>query len=82
MTTLPTNYRIIELHGVTPKTCHAVALDFFDMVASADQKEPFSDLPLAEAMARVAQIGLRHNMYFMYFAPYDVNAAPKMKTGE
>jgi quercetin dioxygenase-like cupin family protein len=47
---------------------------FFDAVASADQSEPFSALPLAEAMARVAEIGLRHNVYF---APYDANTAPK-----
>jgi len=47
---------------------------FFDSVASADQKEPFSVPPLPEAMARVAQIGLRHNMYF---APYDVNTTAK-----
>jgi quercetin dioxygenase-like cupin family protein len=47
---------------------------FFDAVASADQKEPFSALPLPKAMARVAQIGLRHSMYF---APYDVNTAAK-----
>lgn len=45
---------------------------FFDAVAGADQKEPFSTLSPAKAMARVAQIGLRHNMYF---APYDVKAA-------
>lgn len=45
---------------------------FFDAVALANQKEPFSALPLPKAMARVAQIGLRHNMYF---APYDVNTA-------
>lgn len=43
---------------------------FFDAVASADQKEPFSALPVPKAMARVAQIGLQHDMYF---APYDVN---------
>ena len=42
---------------------------FFDAVASADRKEPFSALPYPKAMARVAQIGLRHNMYF---APNDV----------
>ena len=47
---------------------------FFDAVASADQREPFSVLPLSKAMARVAQIGLRHNMYF---APCDVNTAAK-----
>jgi hypothetical protein len=46
---------------------------FFDAVASADQKEPFSALPLAKAMARIAEIGLQHNMYF---APYEVKAAP------
>ena len=45
---------------------------FFDAVASANQKEPFSALPLAKAMARIAQIGLQHNMYF---APYDVKTA-------
>ena len=45
---------------------------FFDAVASADQKDPFSALPRAEAMARIAQIGLQHNMYF---APYDVETA-------
>jgi quercetin dioxygenase-like cupin family protein len=44
---------------------------FFDAVASADQKESFSALPLSEAMARITQIGQRHNMYF---APYDVTA--------
>jgi hypothetical protein len=47
---------------------------FFDAVASADQNEPFSALPLAEAMARVAEIGLRHNMYFV---PYDANTTAK-----
>ena len=47
---------------------------FFDAVATADRKEPFSALPLPKAMARVAQIGLRHNMYF---APYDVNTTAK-----
>ena len=47
---------------------------FFDAVASADHRESFSALPFAEAMVRVAQIGLRHNMYF---APYDVSAVPK-----
>jgi hypothetical protein len=30
---------------------------FFDAVASADQKDPFSALPRAQAMARIAQIG-------------------------
>lgn len=47
---------------------------FFDAVATADQKHPFSALTPAEAMARVAQIGLRHSMYFV---PYEVNAAVK-----
>jgi quercetin dioxygenase-like cupin family protein len=46
---------------------------FFDAVASADQNDPFSALPPAEARARIAQIGLHHNMYF---APYDVKTAP------
>ena len=45
---------------------------FFDEVASADRKEPFSALPFAKAMARVAEIGLKHNMYF---APYDIKMA-------
>ena len=45
---------------------------FFDAVASADQKDPFSALPRAQAMARIAQIGLQHNMYF---APYEVKTA-------
>ena len=45
---------------------------FFDAVASADQKDPFSALPRAQAMARIAQIGLQHNMYF---APYEVETA-------
>lgn len=43
---------------------------FFDEVASADQKEPFSSLSPPEVMARVAEIALRHSMYF---APFDVN---------
>jgi gentisate 1,2-dioxygenase len=43
---------------------------FFDAVASADQEEPFSSRPLSEAMERIAQIGLQHNMYF---APHGVN---------
>ena len=43
---------------------------FFDAIASADQEEPFSSRPLSEAMERIAQIGLQHNMYF---APHDVN---------
>lgn len=47
---------------------------FFEAVAEADRKEAFSALPFATAMARVAEIGLQHNMYF---APYDVNAAAK-----
>ena len=47
---------------------------FFDAVASIDHKERFSDLPLNEALTRIAQIGLRHNLYF---APYDVNTAAK-----
>jgi hypothetical protein len=47
---------------------------FFDAVASADQKELFSAVPFAKAMARVAEIGLRHNMYF---PPYDVKTVAK-----
>lgn len=47
---------------------------FFDAVARADQREHFSALPFHKAMARVAEIALRHNMYF---APYDVNTAAK-----
>ena len=47
---------------------------FFDAVANANQHEPFSALPLPEAMARVAEIGLRHNMYF---ASHDANTAAK-----
>ena len=43
---------------------------FVTAVASADQEEPFSSCPLSEAMERIAQIGLQHNMYF---APHDVN---------
>ena len=42
---------------------------FFDAVAKADRNEAFSALPFAAAMARVAEIGLRHNVYF---APYEV----------
>ena len=42
---------------------------FFDAVAKANREEAFSDLPFATAMARVAEIGLRHNVYF---APYEV----------
>jgi len=34
---------------------------FFDAVAAADQREPFSALLPATAMARVAQISLQHN---------------------
>jgi len=45
---------------------------FFDAVARSDQEKPFSALSLPDAMARVAQIGLQHNMYF---APYDVTSA-------
>jgi hypothetical protein len=33
-----------------------------DVVASFGQKEPFSALPLSEAMLCIAQIGLRHDM--------------------
>jgi quercetin dioxygenase-like cupin family protein len=44
---------------------------FFDAVAKADQELSFSALPPSEGMARVAQIGAQHNMYF---APHDVNA--------
>jgi hypothetical protein len=33
---------------------------------------PFSALPLAEAIARVAEIGVSHNMYF---APHDATTA-------
>ena len=47
---------------------------FFDAVASADQKEPFLVLPLSEAMARIAQIGSQHNVYF---APHDANTSGK-----
>jgi len=47
---------------------------FFDAVAKADRKEAFSALPFAAAMARVAEIGLQHNVYF---APYDVKTAAK-----
>lgn len=47
---------------------------FFDAVACANQHEPFSALPLPEAMARVAEIGLRHNMYF---ASHDATTAAK-----
>ena len=43
-----------------------------DAVARASQHEPFSALPLPEAMARVAEIGLRHNVYFV---SHDANAA-------
>jgi hypothetical protein len=43
---------------------------FVDAVAKADRKEAFSALPFAAAMARVAEIGLQHNVYF---APYDVD---------
>ena len=46
---------------------------FFDALARADQKDPFSALPPAQAMARIAQIGLHHNVYF---AAYDVKTAP------
>jgi quercetin dioxygenase-like cupin family protein len=48
---------------------------FFDAVASFDQKEPFSALPFSEAIARIAQIGLRHNMYF---APNGVNPSAEV----
>ena len=47
---------------------------FFDAVAKADRKEAFSTLPFATAMARVAEIGLQHSMYF---PPYDVKTAAK-----
>jgi hypothetical protein len=47
---------------------------FFDAVAKADRKEAFSALPFAAAMARVAEIGLQHNVYF---APYDVKTTAK-----
>lgn len=43
-----------------------------DAVASANQHEPFSARPLPEAMARAAEIGLRHDMYF---ACHDANTA-------
>jgi quercetin dioxygenase-like cupin family protein len=42
---------------------------FFDAVANADDEQPFSALPSFEAMARIAAIGLQHNMYFI---PFDV----------
>jgi quercetin dioxygenase-like cupin family protein len=48
---------------------------FFDAVASADHKEPFSTLPLSEAMTRIARIGSKHNMYF---APHDLNNSAKV----
>jgi quercetin dioxygenase-like cupin family protein len=48
---------------------------FFDAVANFDQREPFAPLPFPEAMARIAQIGLRHNMYF---APHGVNPSAEV----
>src|SRR5215467_3541485 len=43
---------------------------FFDAMANADQKQPFSALPNSEALARIAEIGLLHHMYFV---PLDMN---------
>jgi len=38
---------------------------FFDEVARIDQIEPFSGIPLPEAMGRVAEIASRYNMHFV-----------------
>jgi len=37
---------------------------FFDEVARIDQVEPFSGIPLPEAMGRVAEIASRYNLHF------------------
>jgi len=68
-----------SLHAFQNKsseTCRVLGIStplhqsFFDAVAGADQKEPFSALPPSEAMKRIAEIGLQQNMYF---APHGVN---------
>jgi hypothetical protein len=74
---LPPN-SLHALYNRSSEACRVLGIStrlhqsFFDAVATADQEQPFSALPPAEAMARVAQIDLLHSMYF---APYDVNAA-------
>ena len=37
---------------------------FFDAVADNDKEMPFASLPFSEAMAQIAKIGAKHNMYF------------------
>jgi len=74
---LPSN-SLHAFYNRTSEPCRVLGIStqlhqtFFDAVASADEKESFSALAPAKAMARIAQIGLRHNMYF---APYDVKTA-------
>jgi quercetin dioxygenase-like cupin family protein len=43
---------------------------FFDAIADADRKQPFSAHPNSEALERIAEIGLQCNMYFV---PFDMN---------
>jgi hypothetical protein len=62
---LPPN-SLHALYNRSSEACRVLGIStlhhtFFDVVASADQKEPFSAVPLPEAMARMAQIGLRHS---------------------
>jgi quercetin dioxygenase-like cupin family protein len=79
---LPPN-SLHAFYNRSPEPCRLLGIStqlhqtFFDAVIRADKKEPFSAQPLAEAMARVAEIGLQHNMYF---PPYTVNAGSCMKT--
>jgi hypothetical protein len=71
---LPPN-SLYALYNRSAEPCRLLGIStqlhqtFFDAVATADQKQPFSALPLAEVMAPVAQICRRHSMYF---AQYDV----------
>ena len=60
------------------ESCRALGIStqlhqtLLDAVSSANQHEPVSALPLPEAIAQVAEIGLRDNTYF---ASHDANAA-------
>jgi hypothetical protein len=54
--------------GMSPKMHHHRSTSsgqaFFDEVARIDLVEPFSGIPLPEAMGRVAEIASRYHMHF------------------
>lgn len=70
---LPPN-SLHAFYNRSPEPCRLPSIStqlhqtFFDAVAKADQEESFSTLPLAEAVRRVARIGLQHNMYFALYS--------------